>query len=99
MRAAEGSPCPQTTATGSLRASMPTAMHSLCLDSPRMRARPYPSEGSASSAWVPSARTPTRRDRRQTKIRVGARAHSLLGTHKDSAALRAALSITYLGDC
>ena len=48
---------------------------------------------------VPSARTPTRRDCRQTKIRVGARAHSLFGTHKDSAALRAALSITYLGDC
>ena len=48
---------------------------------------------------VPSARTPTRRDCRQTKIRVGARAHSLFGTHKDSAAPRAALSITYLGDC
>ena len=48
---------------------------------------------------VPSARTPTRRDCRQTKIRVGARAHSLFGAHKDSAALRAALSITYLGDC
>ena len=48
---------------------------------------------------VPSALTPTRRDCRQTKNRVGARAHSLFGTHKDSAARRAALSITYLGDC
>ena len=48
---------------------------------------------------VPSARTPTRRDCRQTKIRVGARAHSLFGTHEDSAVRGAALSITHLGDC
>lgn len=48
---------------------------------------------------VPSARTPTRRDCRQTKIRVGARAHSLFGTHKDSAVPRTALSITQVLDC
>ena len=57
MRAVDGLPCPQTTATGFFRSSIATAMQSCWRERPRLRASPGPLARSASAMYAPSIQT------------------------------------------